>query len=246
MFQKTTLLLLLSLFVGTQLSAQNASDAKAIEIADQVMSAMGGQQQWDETRYIAWTFFDRRRLWWDKHEGQVRIESFADSTIYLVNIVNGTGSVKRKGQVLEHPDSIAKYVQRGVSIWINDSYWLVMPFKLRDPGVTLRYLGEEALPDGTNTEVLQLTFEDVGDTPENKYKVFVDKASQLVVRWDYFAKASDTEPRISNPWSDYKRYGKILLSGERGRGKMGDIAVWQELPKEVFTSFEALPAGARR
>lgn len=238
MFEKIILLSLI-LLLSNGLHAQNASDAKAVEIAGQVMKAMGGQKNWDKTRFVAWTFFDRRRLWWDKHEGLVRIESFADSTIYLVNVVSGTGTVKRKGVVMEHPDSIAKYVNRGKSMWINDSYWLVMPFKLTDPGVTLKHLGTEKFADGKMADVLQLTFENVGDTPENRYKVYVDQTSHLVVQWDYFAKASDAEPRISNTWDNYKRYGKILLSGERGkRGKLADIAVWKKMPKEVFTEFE--------
>lgn len=246
LFQKTTLFALI-LTLSNGLAAQNASDPKAVEIAGQVMKAMGGQKSWDKTRFVAWTFFDRRRLWWDKHEGLVRIESFADSTTYLVDLVNETGMVKRKGVVMEHPDSIAKYVKRGKSTWINDAYWLVMPFKLTDPGVTLRYLGTEKSADGKMTDVLQLTFEKVGDTPENKYKVYVDQNSHLVVQWDYFAKASDTEPRISNSWDNYKRFGKILLSGERGkRGKLADIAVWKKMPKEVFTSFEVVPEGFQK
>ncbi|NUO03036.1 MAG: hypothetical protein HUU01_20700, partial [Saprospiraceae bacterium] len=231
MFQKMILLLAVALFVSKGLSAQNASDPKAVEIAGQVMKAMGGQKNWDKTRFVAWTFFGRRRLWWDKHEGLVRIESFADSTIYLVDVGKETGTVKRKGVVLEHVDSIAKYVKRGKSMWLNDAYWLFMPYKMMDPGVTLRHLGTEALAAGNQADVLQLTFENVGDTPENRYKVYIDQRTHLVVQWDYFAKASDAEPRISNSWDNYSRYGKILLSGDRGkRGKLDDIAVWKKMP----------------
>ncbi len=33
------------------------SDPKAVEIADQVMQAMGGRKAWDNTHYISWNFF---------------------------------------------------------------------------------------------------------------------------------------------------------------------------------------------
>ncbi len=247
MIQKATLLSIFVLLFLGGLTAQNNSDAKAIKLADRVMKAMGGQKNWDKTRVIAWTFFDRRRLWWDKQEGLVRIESYADSTIYLLNIVTETGTVNRKGTVMTHPDSIAKYVRRGKSIWINDSYWLLMPFKLKDPGVTLRYLGAEKTEAGAIAEVLQLTFENVGDTPENRYKVYIDPKSHLVVQWDYYAKASDPEPRLSNSWGNYQRYGKVKLSGDRGkRGKLANIAVWKSVPEVVFTSFEAVPAAFQK
>ena len=47
------------------------SDAKAIEIADQVMEAMGGRKNWDDTRYLFWNFFGVRTLLWDKQSGDV-------------------------------------------------------------------------------------------------------------------------------------------------------------------------------
>ena len=44
------------------------SDIEAVEIADQVMMAMGGRAAWDATRYLAWDFFGARKLIWDKHK----------------------------------------------------------------------------------------------------------------------------------------------------------------------------------
>ena len=73
------------------------SDPEAIEIADQVMEAMGGRQAWDTTRYITWNFFGNRTLLWDKQTGNVRIDSHRDSTIYLINIYDNTGKVMMKG-----------------------------------------------------------------------------------------------------------------------------------------------------
>ena len=44
-----------------------------------------------------------------------------------------------------------------------------MPYKLKDSGVTLKYKGQDTLETGHPAEKLQLTFEEVGKTPENKY-----------------------------------------------------------------------------
>ena len=139
---------------------------------------------------------------------------------------------------LTQPDSVAKYLQQGKEAWINDSYWLVMPFKLKDSGVTLKYLGEAPTQAGQPADVLQLTFEGVGVTPQNKYKVWVDKETKLVSQWAHFRNASDPEPAFVMPWQDYQTYGGIKLSGDRGQSKLTDIKVLEEVPEAAFTSFE--------
>ena len=51
-----------------------ASDPKAISVADQAMTAMGGRKNWDATRYITWRFFGFRLHVWDKWTGDIRFE----------------------------------------------------------------------------------------------------------------------------------------------------------------------------
>lgn len=216
------------------------SDEQAIRIADEVMEAMGGRAAWDATRYLKWTFFGRRTLWWDKATGQVRIEVPADSAVYLVNIHDATGKVLLHGQDISASDSLQQYVEQGVSIWINDAYWLLMPFKLKDSGVTLKYIGQDTMQGGTPADVLQLTFQEVGRTPDNKYLVYVDQQDRLVKQWQFFGSFADAEPRFTTPWQAYQRYGNILLSGDRGRSQLTDIAVLESLPQETFTLLQPI------
>lgn len=212
------------------------SDPKAIAIADQVMEAMGGRKAWDATRYITWSFFGRRTLLWDKKAGQVRIDVPADKSTYIIDVNKETGLIKHKGNVMTQPDSIKKYAGVAKSIWINDSYWLIMPYKMKDSGVTLKYKGEMPTETGATAEVLELTFAGVGRTPENRYMVFVDKTSHLVVQWHYFKNASDEKPSIATPWENYQKQGKILISGDRGGNrKLTDVQVFESVPKEKFT-----------
>jgi len=219
---------------------EEESDAKAIEWADKVMAAMGGRVSWDTTRYFHWNFFGRRTLLWDKQGKRVRIDSPFDSTTYLVNLAEGTGKVKKGDQVFENADSIATYVDRGRRIWINDSYWLVMPFKLKDSGVTLSYVGQDTTLEGKVAEVLALTFEEVGVTPQNKYLVYVDPGTDLVCQWDFYTKADDEAPRFAMPWKGYQAHGDLQLSGDRGKPQLSDIAVFQSVPDQAFESFDAI------
>ena len=224
------------------------SDAKAIELADAVMAKMGGRRAWNETRYIVWNFFGQRRHVWDKREGRVRIELDGPEGVpyvYVLNIDTKSGRAWKGGQEVTDPDELARMMDQAEAMWINDSYWLVMPYKPTDAGVTLKFLGERAMEGGRIADVLQLTFKDVGRTPNNKYHVYVAKDSGLVEQFDYYEHSDDPTPRISAPWRKWKRFGRIMLSGDRGErhgrpAKLTDIAVFDELPESVFTNPEPI------
>lgn len=216
-----------------------ASDAKAVAIADATMAAMGGRKAWDDTRYLSWNFFGARRHVWDKHQGRCRIEWLKRPWKVLLNLHDGKGQVMLNGVAQTHPDTLAKYLEFGRRAWINDSYWLFMPFKLKDSGVTLRYVGQGNTEAGQASDILQLTFAGVGVTPDNKYHVWVDKKTHLVAQWAYFKNYADEKPEFTTPWADYRRYGALLLSGDRGRseGNLTEIAAPATLPDATFETF---------
>jgi len=217
---------------------QSESDSAAIAIADSVMLAMGGREAWDDLKYIKWNFFGVRDLTWDRQTGNLRIESPLDSITYLINIKSDTGRVKLKNTLITDPDTLSQYIDRGKSIWINDSYWLVMPFKLKDTGVTLKYAREDTTMKGVDAHVLQLTFNEVGVTPENKYEVFVDKSDYLVKQWSYFQNAEQDSASAIWPWDNYKEYNGLLISGDRSDNKgPKNVSVYDSLPERVFMKF---------
>ncbi len=210
------------------------SDPEAIALADSVMAALGGRKAWDQACCFSWNFFGRRHLYWDKHAQMARIEWLEDSIVVAVHLPDTTGKVWIRGRALTDPDSLRHFLERGVSAWINDSYWLFMPYKLKDSGVTLKYLGRDTTLDGRQAEVIQLTFNGVGETPQNKYHVYIDPKTHLVVQWDFYRNYTDTEPLFRTPWADWSRYGAIMLSGDRGQRKLTDIEVYDHFPPELF------------
>ena len=142
------LLLVFSFCIGLADAADNppapgfnaaGSDPKAIALADEVMAAMGGRANWDATRYITWRFFGFRLHVWDKWTGDIRFEQ-GDLTV-LMNIHSKEGRAFVAGAEISDPDTLAAKLDHGYRAWINDSYWLVMPYKLKDTGVTLRLSG---------------------------------------------------------------------------------------------------------
>lgn len=218
------------------------SDPRAVEIADEVMEALGGYEAWDRTRYVTWSFFGRRTHVWDKHAGRLRFEN--GDTLVLMNLHSREGRVWRSGAEVTDSAALEEALDRAHGAWINDSYWVFMPYKLKDTGVTLEYLGERATEAGAPADVLELTFEDVGRTPQNKYHVYVDKRSRLVTQWDYYSEASDPEPQFRIPWREWTTHGDILLSADRGERRHQALAVLEDVPDSVFESPE--PANVSR
>ncbi len=211
------------------------SDAQAITIADEVMMAMGGRNAWDNMGPVQWTFFGRRTHTWDKMNQRVHIDIPGQELQYDLNIEDMTGMVSRSGVIYEDVDSINHYLQQAKNMWINDSYWLFMPFKLKDSGVRLTYAGQDTTLLGEQSNLLALTFSDVGVTPQNKYIVYVDEEMSLVRQWDFYTNATDSLPRFKSPWPNYQAYEDLLLSGGaiNGNNAISDIKIGEEL-RSVF------------
>ncbi len=221
----------------TAVSAPAQSNQRAIEVAERTTEAMGGEEAWNNTRYISWKFFGRNLHVWDKWTGRHRIESTTrdgDAMVMLININDWNGRVWRNGEEVTDPDDLAAQLNRARRSWINDSYWMFMPYKLRDPGTNLRYIGEKAMEDGRPADVVELTFEEVGVTPNNKYEIFVAKDTGLVEQWTHWTNREDPEPRFTNEWSGWQQFGDIMLSTSRGRDIDWEIQVFDDLPDSIF------------
>lgn len=220
------------------------SDPRAIEIADEVMQALGGRQNWDRTRFLSWSFFNGDDQVWDKWTGRFRWQR--DSIVVLMNVETMEGDAWVSDTLVTDDASRQDLLQSGYRNWINSSYWLLMPFKLKDSGTTLQYMGEGTMEDGRAAEILSLTFQDVGLTPQNRYEVFVDKESMLVGQWSYFPDAGDAEPGFTLPWSNWQQHGAVLLSADRGTRNNGsvlaltNVGVYQDLPESVFSQPERI------
>lgn len=212
---------------------EEGSDSLAIAIADEVMEAMGGRQAWDETRYLMWNFFDSRRHIWDKSTGELIIEGIRDTFEMRMNLKNNAGKVNYKGVTLTEKDSLQKYLDKGKSMWINDAYWVFMPYKLKDSGVTLKYLEKDTTQNGKSADVLSLTFEKVGDTPDNMYHVYVDDSTRLVSQWDFYNTSKDSVARFTTPWNEYSQYDRLLLSSRRG----GDYLITEISASDTLSNY---------
>ncbi|MEO6191781.1 MAG: hypothetical protein ABIS20_02135 [Thermoanaerobaculia bacterium] len=223
-------------------SAQAAPTAESV--AAHVMQSLGGQQAWDNTRYIRFNFVGRRAHWWDKGSGRHRVEWDSKEKqhyVVLENVNTKEGRAWLDGKPLDG-EKAKEALENAYGAWVNDTYWLIEPYKLRDPGVNLAYDGEEAI-DGKTYDKLALSFGKVGLTPGDRYWVYVNRDTGLVDRWAYILQDMPKEgPPTVWKWEGWQKYGNIMLAphrtqvGNERKLELTDIAVMDQLPDSVFTS----------
>ena len=137
-------------------------------------------------------------------------------------------------------EELKKLLENAYGTWVNDTYWLLMPYKMMDPGVVLAYDGEMKQGEATYDKV-RLSFEKVGLTPKDKYWAYVNRQTGMVDRWD-FVLNGESKPPASFTWDGWKKYGNVMLAPER-KSKDGTriyfpmLEVKDKVPDSAFTDF---------
>lgn len=228
------------------------ADERAAAVAARAMEALGGEEAWESTRYLSFGFAGRRSHWWDRHASRHRLEGTTqegEPYVVLQDLQARTGDAWIGGEKAEG-ERAAELLENAYGAWINDTYWLLAPAKLRDPGVNLAWDREETL-DGRTYDVLALSFGDVGLTPGDRYWVWIDRETGRMDRWAYVLEHQppDSEPTAWR-WEGWQRYGDVVLAPRRvqeGGDRVLDlapIAVPETLPDSVFTSPEPVAGAA--
>src|SRR5262245_25160489 len=226
-----------------------ASDTTAVHIADQVMASLGGAKRWDALEGIRWsweasindTIRSSRRHSWDKHTGWHRVEYTSrqgQKYVIIHKLGETTGLAWDNGTKIEG-DSLTKLVALGQSLWTNDSYWFLMPYKLRDPGVNLTYAGQAEV-NGKPVDRLALSFDHVGETPGDHYWVSVDRATHRVVKWEFVLQEQQPPP-VPWMWTDWEEHDGLWFStARRGENKRTiytrNLETVKQFPPETFTA----------
>lgn len=208
-------------------------DARAVATADRVMESLGGRERWDRLPGLRWTFGSSvndtvrssRRHAWNKHNGWHRVEGTnrqGDAFVFIHNLGTGEGRAWMNGNQIEG-DSLRSLLTRAKSLWTNDTYWMLMPYKLRDPGVRLAMAGDSTA-GGATWDRLALSFESVGETPGDHYWVYVNRGNHRIERWDMVLEG-DPPPARSYTWEGWEEHDGLWFPTAHRQG-----------PTNVFTS----------
>jgi plastocyanin len=218
---KLHIAVLVSFFVFTAAAhAAEPSADKGEQMATDLWKASGGEN-WAKVKELHFTFVVEQ-------DGKTLF-----SAQHVWNVSAGTDEVKWKDkQGKEHqvtanltapaPDDESK---TAYGRWVNDSYWLMAPLKIRDQGVKVE-AGEPKEVKGVACETVRLKFENVGLTPTDQYVFYIDPKTKLPVAWDYIP-ASGTGMQAT--WEKFQSFGGLNLATEHNfNGKtirLADIKV---------------------
>lgn len=212
---------LLSLSVVAGAPAARA-DEKADALGHELTAALGGQGAWEKARQLQFDFVVEREgkavarfsHAWDRYTGDYRLtgtdKTGAPFAVYFnVNTRQG-GRVFVNGKSVEGEPQ-AGHLQNAYERFINDTYWLLAPWKVFDPGVNRAYDGEKPCPEGGVCDLLKLSFENVGLTPKDIYWLWITRDGRRMVQWQYVLNGASEEPTTA-AWKDWRKLGGIMLS----------------------------------
>ncbi len=226
MLRLSVLAAILLLFIGT-LSAQEAGNTDSIRarqqegraLAAEVMNAVGGERAWNDR---SWNLEFDFVLIRDGKEGARFSHGWNRTTnaygvtgktrdgkqwhVRFTDVIARQGSATLDGSPAS--DSLlSELLALGYGRFINDGYWLLMPFKLLDPGVN-HWRQPDTVIDGSRYQVLRLSFGKVGLTPGDRYWLYIDPRTKLVQRWNFILEGGGKGDFY---WQDYTDYGGIKL-----------------------------------
>ena len=251
---------------GPGLRAEGESrDPKAVEVTRVMMKAMGGEDAWNAAHFVRFDFKvtvggklvrDNAHLW-DRKDGRYRFETAAQGgkrQVVLFRIADyerdKAGEAYLDGKKLEG-DAARKAVDEAYGSYINDSWWLCMPWKWFATGVNLKYLGPQK-HGGETADVVELTFGHVGLTPGDTYHAFVSQKSHLMDYWEYTLSNNSPVAQKKGAWDwqygDYKgvKLASNHVSSDRKASiNMGDVRILDAVEDAFFTDASRSLAGLK-
>jgi hypothetical protein len=262
LFKRTFLIsLLLSFAVASffQMLTQErptSVDSQALQIADRLMKALGGKENWERARYLRFNFVVERKgkvvgdfkHLWDRYTGRYRVQGPTDGGGFYTVLFQDVNS--KKGEVFLNAKRVAdekerlKFLDMGYERFINDTYWLLMPYKWRDPGVNLKYEGTSRGAEGQVWDKVLLTFGNVGLTPKDRYWAFVNQKTGMMDKWEFILQGQKGPPSVFD-WIHWQDFEGIKLCTEMKSQKeplrilFTNVAVLHSMEDKPFVSVDA-------
>ena len=238
------------------------SDPRALALVLSCLESMGGSEAWQAVGALRFAFvvergnqrLGRRIHYWDRQSRRHRVEMKdrrGRSLVVSEGLGRADGEALSEGALLAGEDLVTA-LEEAYAAWVNDTYWLLMPYKTLDPGVTLAYEGPAHRNRGKYHRV-RLTFDEVGLTPGDVYWAWINDRTRRMDYWSYHLQGTpEDKPESVFAWLDWEDFGGVLLSLTREQvdlpeGKPGltirfeHLALFEALPDTVFRAADAVP-----
>lgn len=222
---RTVVTILFGLLAAVSAAAQQPATA-VDDLARRNFDVQAGPA-WEKARYFEFSFdvardgkvvssFPQR---WDRYTGDYRVsgrDQKGNDFIVVENLNTRQGHVWMNGEEVtdsRKADGLALAYRR----FINDTYWLLMPLKMLDPGVHRTAEGERTDSCGRKWDVVKLSFDPgVGLTSNDQYWAWINRDTGLVDEWDMRLQGMKPEdPMLEVTFHDFRRVAGLLISVRR-------------------------------
>lgn len=229
----------------------NAADPAADELARRAIDILGGPE-WQKARYVSFTFNLERNgqaassfpQQWDRVTGDYKVSGNDPNGVpftVIENMNSRKGRAWQNGLAVTDPTALQNLLTLGYRRFINDTFWLLMPLKMLDPGVYRKAMGERVDGCGRKWDVVRVIFDQGPGVPTDVYWAWINRDSGIVEEWDMKLQGTPvTEPAVEVFFHDYRRVAGVLISTRREvKGKnqtvrIDDLKILPEPPKGAF------------
>lgn len=119
------------------------------------------------TNHIEWTFKRRHHYEWDKKNNICNV--YWKENKVILNLNDTSKSKVYIHSFKNESDMAQELIEKAITYFNNDSFWLVAPYKIFDKGVERRLVKTE-----NNKEALLITYTSGGTTPGDSYLWLLD------------------------------------------------------------------------
>ena len=158
-------ILALAIWIASEPLPEGKEGPQAEALADKMLLAVN-KAAYDSLQELQWSFPRGHNFVWDKAANKVNVQW--DKYEVSLDPETRTGTASADGASLSGQDA-TEAVAKAWALFANDSFWLVAPFKVRDPGAERRLVETESGP------ALLVTYNTGGVTPGDSYLWILDE-----------------------------------------------------------------------
>lgn len=198
---------------------------EARELAGAITAAVGGPSALDDLRVLRFAFVieadgrevGRRDVVFDRANGRLRValKTRRGEVVVLLDVDSAKGVAFHDGERVPREDE-AGLVAYGRSVAENDLGWLLLPWRLSDPGVYLGRLPDEAVGDRECRVLEVIPSAQVPIPPGVRYVIHADAATGEVVRVAFATAAmKKDQPPLVFEYGEFVAIGSARFSTTR-------------------------------
>ncbi|MCG1036421.1 hypothetical protein [Polaribacter sargassicola] len=150
-------------FVNNEALPKGKKGEEAEILANKMFDALN-HEAYENTEILKWSFRNEHFYTWDKQNDIVHV-SWAQYKVTLHTKHPEKSEVYIDGKLSENEEIIKK----AQAYFNNDSFWLIAPYKIFDPGT------ERSIVNYNNKEALLITYTSGGSTPGDSYLWILDE-----------------------------------------------------------------------